>query len=140
MGTTQRDLRTSACSLSPIFRQSLLHIRHGGFKDLSAIFITPFFAGSFSSAPVTNTGGVLGDLFSPAERATALVVYSMAVGGGPLLAPIVAGAIITSDVRWRWTEYVQTLATYTSKALLIIFLADHWDHDDGRSRGRQSRS
>ena len=75
-------------------------------KDLSAIFITRFFAGFFSSAPVTNTGGVLGDIFSPAERATALAGYSMAVAGGPLLAPIVAGAISVSGVSWRWTEYV----------------------------------
>jgi hypothetical protein len=93
----------------------------------------------FSSAPVTNTGGVLGDLFSPAERATALAVYSMAVAGGPLLSPVVAGALITTGVSWRWTEYVRNLNANTSKTLLADFLGDDWDHDDGHSRGRLPR-
>lgn len=72
--------------------------------------ITRFFAGLFSSAPVTNTGGVLGDIYSPAQRATALAGYAMAVAGGPLLAPIVAGALLISNVSWRWIEYVSVAA------------------------------
>lgn len=69
--------------------------------------ITRFFTGFFASAPVSNTGGVLGDIYSPAQRAAALAGYSMAVAGGPLLAPIVAGAMLVSGVSWRWTEYVR---------------------------------
>ena len=69
--------------------------------------ITRFFAGLFCSAPVSNTGGVLGDIFPPAQRATALAGYSMAVVGGPLLSPVVAGALLVSNVSWRWTEYVR---------------------------------
>lgn len=34
----------------------------------------------------------------------------MAVAGGPLLAPIVAGAMLVSNVSWRWTEYVRVAA------------------------------
>ena len=49
----------------------------------------------------------MGDVYSPAQRATALAGYSMAVAGGPLLAPIVAGAMMVSNVSWRWTEYVR---------------------------------
>jgi hypothetical protein len=33
----------------------------------------------------------------------------MAVAGGPLLSPVVAGALITTGVSWRWTEYVRNL-------------------------------
>jgi MFS family permease len=33
-----------------------------------------------------------------------MAAYAMA--GGPLLAPIVGGAIIDSYLTWRWTEYV----------------------------------
>ena len=76
-------------------------------KDLQSILITRFFTGFFCSAPVTNTGGVLGDLFSPAQRAAAMAGYSMAVAGGPLLAPIVGGAIINASISWRWVEYVR---------------------------------
>ena len=75
-------------------------------KDIQTVLITRFFAGFFGSAPVTNTGGVLGDLFSPAQRGVALVGYAMAVVGGPVLGPVAGGAIVQSYLRWRWTEYV----------------------------------
>lgn len=54
-------------------------------KDLQTIMITRFFAGFFSSAPVTNTGGVLGDLFTADKRGFAIAGYAMAVVGGPVL-------------------------------------------------------
>jgi MFS family permease len=54
-------------------------------KDIQAILITRFFAGIFGSAPVTNTGGVLGDIWSPQQRGTAIVGYAFAVVGGPTL-------------------------------------------------------
>ena len=68
--------------------------------------ITRFFTGFFCSAPVTNTGGVLGDLWTPSQRGTAMAGYSIAVAGGPLLAPIAGGAIVDSYLSWRWVEYV----------------------------------
>lgn len=55
-------------------------------KDIQTILITRFFAGLFASAPVTNTGGVLGDIWSPRDRGTAIVFYAFAVVGGPTLA------------------------------------------------------
>lgn len=82
--------------------------------------ITRFFTGFFSSAPVTNTGGVLGDIYSPAQRATALAGYSMAVAGGPLLAPIVASAMLVSNVSWQWTEYVSTAEAGKCFSVLTI--------------------
>jgi MFS family permease len=47
--------------------------------------ITRFFAGIFGSAPVTITGGVLGDIWNPQQRGTAIVGYAFAVVGGPTL-------------------------------------------------------
>ncbi|CAN9119593.1 unnamed protein product [Alternaria alternata] len=41
-------------------------------KDFQTLMITRFFGAFFASAPVTNTGGVLGDLYSPAWRALAM--------------------------------------------------------------------
>jgi MFS family permease len=54
-------------------------------KDFQTLMITRFFGAFFASAPVTNTGGVLGDLFSPAHRGIAMAGYAMAVVGGPSL-------------------------------------------------------
>jgi MFS family permease len=54
-------------------------------KDFQTLMLTRFFGAFFSSAPVTNTGGVLGDLYSPAWRGIAMAGYAMAVVGGPVL-------------------------------------------------------
>ncbi|KAI3331976.1 hypothetical protein HD806DRAFT_529746 [Xylariaceae sp. AK1471] len=51
--------------------------------------LTRFWGAILSSAPVTNTGGVLGGLFTPAYRGLA-----MAVTGGPTIGPIVSAAIV----------------------------------------------
>lgn len=63
-------------------------------KDIQTILLTRFFAGFFGSAPVTNTGGVLGDIWSPEHRGTAIVGYAFAVVGGPTLGaskPVLGG-------------------------------------------------
>lgn len=57
-------------------------------KDFHTLMLTRFFGGFFASAPVTNTGGVLGDLFTPAQRGIAMAGYAMAVVGGPALGKI----------------------------------------------------
>lgn len=57
----------------------------GASKDFAALMLTRFFGALFASAPVTNTGGVLGDLFGPAQRGFAMAGYAMAVVAGPAL-------------------------------------------------------
>lgn len=57
-------------------------------KDFQTLMLTRFFGAFFASAPVTNTGGVLGDLYSPATRATALAGYAIAVVAGPALGKV----------------------------------------------------
>jgi MFS transporter, DHA1 family, multidrug resistance protein len=44
-------------------------------KDFQTLMLTRFFGAFFASAPVTNTGGVLGDLFTAEWRALALAGY-----------------------------------------------------------------
>ena len=78
----------------------------GAAADIQTILITRFFQGFFSSSVITNTGGVLGDIYPPKDRGTALVIYSLSVVGGPLLSPIVGSAIVTSRLGWRWTGYI----------------------------------
>jgi MFS family permease len=53
--------------------------------DLQTIYITRFFAGVMGSAPITNVGGVLADLYDQKDRGTAVVFYSFAVVAGPSL-------------------------------------------------------
>ena len=71
--------------LAPMFVSACFCFGTAAAKDLQTIMITRFFAGFFSSAPVTNTGGVLGDLFSADKRGFAIAGYAMAVVGGPVI-------------------------------------------------------
>lgn len=92
--------------LIPYFLAAVFSFGTATAKDIQTIIITRFFTGLFGSAPVTNTGGVLSDIWAPTQRGTAIVGYALAVLGGPVLGPIVGGAIVQSYVRWRWTEYL----------------------------------
>lgn len=95
--------------LAPYFVAAIFAFGTATAKDIQTVMITRFFAGVFGSAPVTNTGGVLGDIWSAKQRGVAIVGYAMAVVGGPTLGPIIGGAVVqTSYLGWRWTEYVSS--------------------------------
>ncbi|KAH8681639.1 major facilitator superfamily domain-containing protein, partial [Xylariales sp. PMI_506] len=93
--------------LCPMFISICFSFATATSKDLQSIMITRFFGAFFASAPVTNTGGVLGDLYSPAQRGYAMAGYAMAVVGGPTVGPIVSAAVVVQpNLGWRWTEYI----------------------------------
>jgi len=59
--------------LTPYFLAGIFAFGTATVKDIQTIIITRFFVGFFGSAPVTNTGKVLGDIWSPTQRGTAIV-------------------------------------------------------------------
>lgn len=71
--------------LTPMFVAVCFSFASAVARDFQTLMITRFFGAFFASAPVTNTGGVLGDLYSPAWRGLAMAGYAMAVVGGPCL-------------------------------------------------------
>jgi MFS family permease len=75
-------------------------------------------------------GGVLGDIWPPETRGIAIVGYAMAVVGGPVLGPIVGGAIVQSYLRWRWTEYVSYLSMNSWHPIHLLTTVAHRNHDD----------
>lgn len=92
--------------LPPYFIAMIMSFGTATAKDLQTLMLMRFFTGFFGSAPVTNTGGMLSDIWAAEQRGAAIVGYAMAVVGGPVLGPIVGGAICQSYLGWRWTEYV----------------------------------
>ncbi|WPG97846.1 Hypothetical protein R9X50_00062800 [Acrodontium crateriforme] len=92
--------------LIPTFVAAIFAFGGGAAKDIQTISICRFFQGFFGSAPITNTGGVLGDIWSAEDRGAAIVGYALAVVGGPTLGPIIGGAICDSYLGWRWTQYI----------------------------------
>ncbi|KAL4893945.1 major facilitator superfamily domain-containing protein [Aspergillus ambiguus] len=112
--------------LAPYFIAAIFSFGSATAKDLQTLMLTRFFTGFFGSAPVTNTGGVLGDIWTAEERGAAIVGYAMAVVGGPVLGPIVGGAIVQSYLGWRWTEYITGIMMFFFLLLDVIFLDESY--------------
>lgn len=93
-------------------------------KDIQTVLITRFFTGLFGSAPVTNTGGVLGDIWSPEERGNAIVGYAFAVVGGPTIGPVAGGAIVASYLGWRWTQYITGIMMMSMLVIDLLVLEE----------------
>lgn len=113
--------------LPPMFVAVCFSFACGAAKDVQTIMITRFFAGFFASAPVTNTGGVLSDLFPSSQRGVAMAAYAMAVVFGPSLGPIVGAALVVQPhLRWRWTEYFTGILQMVVLVLDIVFLDESY--------------
>ncbi|KAI2705858.1 hypothetical protein CBS147332_7102 [Penicillium roqueforti] len=95
-------------------------------KDIQSLMITRFFTGFFGSAPITNVGGVLADIWSSQSRAIAVTVYALTLVSGTVIAPIVGGAIEVTNLDWRWTEYITGIIMALSLILGAIFLDESY--------------
>lgn len=69
----------------PMFVAACFSFGSAASKDFQTLMLTRFWGAFFASAPVTNTGGVLGDLYGPEARGVAMAGYAMAVVAGPSL-------------------------------------------------------
>ncbi|CAK7271315.1 hypothetical protein SEPCBS119000_004537 [Sporothrix epigloea] len=113
--------------LTPMFVAICFSFASATAKDLQTLFLTRFFGAFFASAPVTNTGGVLGDLFSPAWRGIAMAGYAMAVVGGPVLGPIVSAAVVMQpSLGWRWTEYLTGILQAVVLLIAVLLLDESY--------------
>jgi MFS family permease len=112
--------------LAPYFVAAVFSFGTATAKDIQTVLATRFFAGFFGSAPVTNTGGVLGDVWRAEDRGAAMVGYALAVVGGPALGPIVGGAIVSSPLGWRWTEYVTGIMMMLFLTLDVVLLDESY--------------
>jgi DHA1 family multidrug resistance protein-like MFS transporter len=93
-------------------------------KDLQTVLICRFFAGLFGSSPLAIVAAVFADMFDNKLRGLAVAVFSATVFMGPLLAPFIGGFITTSELGWRWTEYISSFMGFLSFALLLLFMEE----------------
>ncbi|KAM3433058.1 hypothetical protein MY4824_006219 [Beauveria thailandica] len=107
----------------PYFIAAVFSFGTATAKDIRTVLITRFFTGFFGSAPVTNTGGVMADIWPAEQRGIAIVGYAITIVGGPTLGPIIGGAITSSYLGWRWTEYL-TGIVMMAQVLLDVCLLD----------------
>ena len=76
-----------------------------GSRNFTTLIMLRFFGGTFGGSTFVNSGGVIADLFSAAQRGLATTLYSVAPFLGPILGPIVGG-FISDSVGWRWVQGV----------------------------------
>ncbi|WBW70625.1 spermidine family transporter [Schizosaccharomyces osmophilus] len=105
----------------PFFISIILTAGTASSDNVAAIMCTRFFSGLFAGAPIVSTGGVLADLWNPAERATALVFYSFLVLSGADFGPIISSLLTNgSDTAWRWPLWFMVIV---ESWILLINLA-----------------
>lgn len=110
----------------PYFVAAIFSFGTATAKDIQTVLITRFFAGLFGSAPVTNTGGVMADIWPPQQRGVAVVGYAITIVGGPTLGPVIGGALASSYLGWRWTEYLTGIIMMAQVILDALLLDESY--------------
>ncbi|PFH56017.1 hypothetical protein XA68_17191 [Ophiocordyceps unilateralis] len=83
-----------------------------GAPSMTALVVLRFFAGAFGSSPLTNSGGVIADMFSAEERGLATSIFALAPFLGPALGPIASG-FLGEAAGWRWVEGLMAIFSGT---------------------------
>jgi multidrug resistance protein len=81
-----------------------------GAQNIQTLIILRFFAGAFGSSPLTNSGGVIADMFSQEHRGRATALFAAAPFLGPSIGPIVGGFLGQAE-GFRWVEGVMAIFT-----------------------------
>ena len=93
-------------------------------KDIQTLIICRFFAGVCGASPLSVVPGVLSDVYDNTTRGIAIIVYALAVFGGPFTAPFIGGFIATSYLGWRWTLYIPAILSLTNGGISLLFLEE----------------
>lgn len=73
--------------------------------NFGALLVGRFLTGTFASAPLSNSPGVIADLWGPVERGNAMALFSCITFAGPGISPSIAGFLQLKE-NWRWSFYV----------------------------------
>ncbi|KAH8100002.1 MFS general substrate transporter [Cristinia sonorae] len=86
--------------------------------NTAAILAFRLLGGMFAAAPLTNSGGMISDMFDAASRAKPVAAFTVTPFAGPTLAPLISGYMAESGVSWRWVYWLETIV-----AGVFLFIA-----------------
>ncbi|GAA5877935.1 hypothetical protein JCM8547_007087 [Rhodosporidiobolus lusitaniae] len=86
--------------------------------NIGALIVFRFLGGCFAASALTNSGGVIADLWDADHRGDALAIFSLMPFAGPALAPIVSGAGLPRLVEPRCLRCFQPASSSCQPALL----------------------
>ncbi|KAF5309967.1 hypothetical protein D9619_010265 [Psilocybe cf. subviscida] len=93
-------------------------------QNIETVLVTRFLSGFFAAAPVTNSGGVIADIWSAEGRGPAISLFTAAVFLGPVLGPIISGYILESYLSWRWVYWVMMIFAGTCTIIMLAFMPE----------------
>lgn len=89
---------------------------------LESVMICRFFAGALGSAPMVVVPASFADIFDNKSRGSAIILFSMAVFCGPLLAPVFGAFIVANPhMGWRWTEFMTGILAMVAWGFTVIY-------------------
>ncbi|KAK5168286.1 uncharacterized protein LTR77_006855 [Saxophila tyrrhenica] len=84
----------------------------------AGLLVGRFITGTFAAAALSNSPGVLVDIWGPVERGNAMALFSMMTFIGPALGPV-TGGFIQITVGWRWVFYELIFFSFATMILLF---------------------
>ncbi|KAG6877679.1 hypothetical protein C0993_005099 [Termitomyces sp. T159_Od127] len=97
-----------------------------------------WFLGFGGAAPQSLGGGVVGDLWSPEERAVAMSIYSLAPLVGPSTGPLVGGWI-AERATWPWAFWSVSIADALLQVIGFIYLRETYAPELLKRKARKMR-
>ncbi|KAJ4173451.1 hypothetical protein NW754_012454 [Fusarium falciforme] len=92
--------------------------------SFGGLLVGRFLAGTFISAPLSTTPGVLVDLWDPIERGNATAIFSLASWVGPSLGSVISG-FVQLERDWRWGVYSALWLGASTMALMFLIPETH---------------
>ncbi|GAA6036911.1 hypothetical protein NBRC10512_001275 [Rhodotorula toruloides] len=92
--------------------------------NIGSLIVFRFLGGCFAASPLTNSGGVIADLWDAERRGDAMAIFALMPFAGPALAPIISGFMQVTSTNWRWIFWVLTAFAGLCGILLVAFLPE----------------
>ncbi|KAL1646285.1 hypothetical protein SLS58_003241 [Diplodia intermedia] len=94
--------------------------------NIGTVIVCRLLQGFFGSAPLTNTGGTVSDLWARNECGSAMAIYGLSSTFGPPLALVISG-YIALNMGWRWLFWVY-MAIFGGYWLILVLTVPETRH------------
>ncbi|KAJ7786188.1 major facilitator superfamily domain-containing protein [Mycena metata] len=103
--------------LYPFIIYTIFQVAAAVAKNGASLLVFRFLGGVFASAPLTNTGGVISDIWDAGTRGKAMALFTLGPFAGPTIGPTIAG-FIGMGTNFRWVFWV--LAIFAGVCTILI--------------------
>ncbi|GAA5901619.1 hypothetical protein JCM6882_006025 [Rhodosporidiobolus microsporus] len=92
--------------------------------NIGALIVFRFLGGCFAASPLTNSGGVIADLWDADRRGDALAIFALMPFAGPALAPMISGFMQVKGVEFYWIFWLLTFFAAACAAFIVFGLPE----------------